>query len=512
MIGAGLGGATLGYELAKRGHAVIFLERGRLQDAAPGHSSGTRPDDGPLSEGWWPADLSHHDGSSVRTFRHPLGCGSGGSSAIFGMVMERFRPDDFNPGRFVERNGSTVPDAWPIQYADLHEHYGVAERLYRVRGTPDPLFPEAADCWEPPPATNKERLLLEAFSDCGLHPYRFHYACERVSGCEGCPGTICRRACRNDAHRACVVPALQEHGASLLAECRVHHLECSGRTVSEAVAVHRGSEIRIRARVFVLAANAFSSPLILLRSRSERFPNGLANSSGMVGRNLMLHVSDSLLVKRQGLSRSRLTPLQGPMNHGIGINDFYTIDGVKHGNIHAHPTSVSAQNIMAYLTIRYPQRVRQFPAVARLAAQAAAVIHAEKTYFATIVDDLPYAENRVLPDASSDDRMSYAYTVHDELRRRAENLVRQFALAVKGRCGIRVIGGYGQLNRSHACGTIRFGDDPRTSVLDAVNRAHDVDNLYAVDASFFPSSGGVNPGLTIAANALRVAPAVSASV
>jgi choline dehydrogenase-like flavoprotein len=139
-----------------------------------------------------------------------------------------------------------------------------------------------------------------------------------------------------------------------------------------------------------------------------------------------------------------------------------------------------------------------------MAAWIGATIHAEKTYFATIVDDLPYAENRVLPEPSADDRMAYAYTIHDELRARANNLVHKFSDAVRKRCSVTVMT-HSRLNRGHSCGTLRFGHDPRTSVLDSTNKAHEVDNLYAVDSSFFPSSGGINPGLTITANALRVA-------
>ena len=135
-------------------------------------------------------------------------------------------------------------------------------------------------------------------------------------------------------------------------------------------------------------------------------------------------------------------------------------------------------------------------------------MQAEKTYFATIVDDLPYAENRVLPEPSAGDGMAYVYTIHDELRTRAKNLVRRFGAAVAKRCSVTVMT-HSRLNRGHSCGTLRFGNDPRTSVLDPTNRAHEVDNLYAVDSSFFPSSGGINPGLTIAANALRVAEVIA---
>jgi choline dehydrogenase-like flavoprotein len=238
VLGAGLGGATLGYDLARRGYSVLFMERGLVQaiDRTPESTHGIEKP--AVHDGWWPADLIHHDGSAVQSFRHPLGCGTGGSSAMFGMVMERFRPEDFEPRQyFPGAEHSTVPEAWPISYKDLEPFYDEAERLYRVRGESDPLFPDKQPCLPPPPATNKERLLLEALAKSGLHPYRFHYACERVPECDGCVGKLCPRHCRNDAHRMCIVPALETYGADLVSDCRVERLECSDRTVTEIVAL-----------------------------------------------------------------------------------------------------------------------------------------------------------------------------------------------------------------------------------------------------------------------------------
>lgn len=193
------------------------------------------------------------------------------------------------------------------------------------------------------------------------------------------------------------------------------------------------------------------------------------------------------------------------MNHGIALNDFYEISGVKHGNIHAHPVNMTAESVAAYLSMKYPRRVQQMPRIAKLVAWIGAKMHAEKTHFFSVVEDLPCADNSVVPTPSVSDHITYKYTVRDELRRRAQTLVRSFAERVRSHYSVSIFGDVCQLNRSHACGTLRFGDDPRSSVLDRTNRAHEVDNLYAVDSSFFPSSGGINPSLTIAANALRVA-------
>src|SRR4051812_33779090 len=150
VVGTGMGGATAGYALARRGHSVLFLERGRLQAAESHVAPGSGDEElAALHAGWWPYAFAHHHGGRVDAFPHPVGCGTGGSSAVFSMVMERFRPDDFRPGRFLPSGAaSTIPEEWAIGYDDLAPYYAQAEALYRVRGTLDPLFP-AGVCLDP---------------------------------------------------------------------------------------------------------------------------------------------------------------------------------------------------------------------------------------------------------------------------------------------------------------------------------------------------------------------------
>jgi choline dehydrogenase-like flavoprotein len=154
--------------------------------------------------------------------------------------------------------------------------------LYRVRGTQDPLAPPGAGLLEPPPASARELAIVEALKGAGLHPYRIHYALEQVPGCDGCPGVLCPHPCRNDAARICLYPALDRYGARILPECRAIRLEETGRVVRQVICEWNGQRIALRARVFILAANAFLTPALLQRSANERFPNGLANSSGLV--------------------------------------------------------------------------------------------------------------------------------------------------------------------------------------------------------------------------------------
>jgi choline dehydrogenase-like flavoprotein len=222
----------------------------------------------------------------------------------------------------------------------------------------------------------------------------------------------------------------------------------------------------------VLALHALLTPALLLRSANELFPDGLGNSSGMVGRNLMFHVLDSLLVHFNDLHGQP----NALLNHGLALNDFYTRDGVKLGNIQAHAANLG-----------------QFLGEDTLASKA---------HFFTILEDFPYMTNRVMPKRGGDDGVCWEYRHSDELEFRRDMLTNAFVAALRP---IRTVEERrGSLNIPHACGTCRFGADPHTSVLDRDNRIHDLDNAYVLDASFFPSSGGMNPSLTIVANSLRV--------
>ncbi|MGO9452550.1 MAG: FAD-dependent oxidoreductase [Candidatus Binataceae bacterium] len=506
VIGTGAGGATAGFNLARLGRSVLFLERGKVLHCDPSIIKGTPfswngEAEGALRHGWWPRSIYRKDGDVEVASRPLAGCGTGGSTALFGMVMDRLRPQDFTPRRFFpEAPDTSLPEAWPITYEELEPFYERAEELFRVRGTPDPLAPTSGGLLDAPPASDKELLILDALTRVGLHPFRIHSASEHVPNCSGCPGMLCPHECRNDSGRICLRPALEQYEAKILPECRVVRLEEKNRKVQQAICDWKGRRIAVRGQVFVLAANAFFSPAILQRSANERFPDGLANSSGLVGRNLMLHVSDFFLLRLRGAPLG----LSALMNHGLSLNDFYVNRGTKLGNVHAHATRMSPAGVEAFLRL-HVKRLNSLPApIMSALASLGAYMHRSAIVSATIVEDLPYPVNRVTAKAGSDDDVVYEYRYPDELRRRSGALLQSLKAAVGSRFALRRLGSRGDLNIGHACGTCRFGNDPRASVLDRDNRAHDLDNLYVVDASFFPSSGGVGPSLTIVANSLRV--------
>ena len=506
VIGTGAGGSTAGFNLARLGRSVLFVERGKLLHHDPAVVRGvpfswTDNPERALNHGWWPRPVYHREeegGASVPT-RPLIGSGAGGSTAQFGAVMDRFRPQDFTPRRFFpDIPDASLPEAWPISYEEMVPFYERAESLYRVRGTQDPLTSTVNSLLEPPPASDRELAVFAALQGAGLNPYRIHSALERVPGCSGCPGMLCPRACRNDAARICLYPALERHGAKILPNCRAMRFVESGRVVKQAVCEWNGQRIALRARVFVLAANAFLTPALLQRSANERFPDGLANSSGLVGRNLMLHASNHLFTRLK-----RPAPGLGlNMNHGFSLNDFYVHDGTKLGNIHAHPLA-TRDEIMTFL-VQYYKGFNLLPG--RLLSPITSVgtfLCRSWIVFAAIVEDLPYPGNYVAAKAGSEEDIVYTYRYPDELRHRSRMMCDGFKSAVAPLLDVRPLQPTGALNGGHVCGTCRFGDDPQTSVLDRDNRAHDLDNLYVLDASFFPSSGGINPSLTIVANSLR---------
>jgi choline dehydrogenase-like flavoprotein len=506
VIGTGAGGATAGFNLARLGRSVLFVERGKLLHHDPTVVRGVpfswkdNPETA-LAHGWWPRPIYYREeegGAAVPT-KPAIGSGAGGSTAQFGAVMDRFRPEDFTPRRFFpDTPEASLPEEWPINYEEMIPFYERAESLYRVRGTQDPLASPLSSLLEPPPASGRELAILDALKGVGLNPYRIHSAVERVPGCTGCPGMLCPHACRNDAARMCLYPALGRYGAKILPNCRAMRLEESGRVVKRAICEWNRRRIALRARIFIVAANAFLTPALLQRSANEHFPDGLANSSGLVGRNLMMHAVNFLFARLKRPARA----LGFNLNHGLSLNDFYVHNGTKLGNIHAH-TIVTRGELMSFL-VQYHKGLNHLPGpLLSTIASRWAFLFRSWTVFAAIVEDLPFPENCVAAKSGSEEDIVYIYRYPDELRRRARMMCDRFSSAVNPFFDVHPLQPTGALNGSHVCGTCRFGDDPHSSVLDRDNRAHDLDNLYVLDASFFPSSGGINPSLTIVANSLR---------
>jgi choline dehydrogenase-like flavoprotein len=522
IIGTGMGGATLGYALARAGQRVLFCEQGsdtmgddqallgRYPETLFPRPAAPQPEHGALlaRAGRYRQQIRDESAPRTLTFIPFIGAGTGGSTALYGMALERFFPSDFAPKRnFPDAAGATLPAAWPITYAQLAPYYEAAETLFRVRGTADPLRqePARAHFMAPPALTPAASELVDFFQRQQLHPYRLPMACEFVPGCACCQGYLCDKNCKNDARRICLEPALARHGAQLLGDCEVLRLEASATRVTGVVCRRGDAEFTLRANTVVLAAGALESPAILLRSASEHWPAGLANRSGMVGKNLMRHHVDLYLVEPK---------LKGEFDNRqkeFAFNDFYQANGQKLGSVQSFgrlpPAPVLAASMADDL------RQGPLPWTAPLFKLAKPVVTPvldklvnRRMILATTLEDLPYADNSVdiaAPGAAAPLTLRYRVRPHDSARIAAFRAVMKGVLKSYSFSLIKQADNNQRI--AHVCGTCRFGTDPADSVLDANNRAHALANLYVVDGSFFPSSGGTNPSLTIAANALRVA-------
>lgn len=519
VVGTGMGGATLGHALSKAGWRVLFCEKGRstlpnapaLRDIYPETCFATNEESETelmCAAGRFSQVIEDLSGDKPKHFVPFIGSGTGGSSALYGMVLERFFPADFEPAHHYPYTlDSVLPQYWPIQYADLAPFYELAERLYGVRGERDPLRAEAtlSPLGTFPPMSGAAREIAEQFKNQGMHPYQLPQACEYTPGCRGCQGFLCGAACKNDSARTCLEPALTHFGAKLLDECEVVKVEANRERVTDLVCRRHGKEFCLKARVFVLAAGALATPALLLRSLSADWPNGVANRSGQVGRNLMRHYIDLYAV----FPKHR--PERGGNAKEFGCNDLYLAGDGKFGAIQSFgkmpPGSMIADELQHDLRENlHPAAAAAFRLIKPFVRPIFDHVFSRALVIATIIEDLPYADNCVLPSSNTNPgRITIRYRVHPAEADRIKLMRLRMKALLPPYRHLLIKQAENNQRIAHACGTCRAGIDPATSVVDANNRAHGLANLYIVDASFFPSSGGTNPALTIAANALRVA-------
>lgn len=519
VIGAGVGGATIGYALAKAGKKVLFLEKGlsRTNKNNPSLEGKyaelffptgdvARPQYGDILKrsGRWAEMLTDQTEKKESEFVPFIGMGDGGSSSIYGMVMSRFFPQDFEPGQNHPKvPNATLQEKWPITYNELRPFYKAAEELYSVRGEIDPLRGgRILDPLKDAPALSEANEIFAKFlQGKGLHPYRLPVACEFVENCKDCISVLCSRNCKNDAGQICLNPALNDYGAVILNECEVVQLDSTDKAVTGVKCLYQGKEIVLNANIIILAAGALFSPVLLLKSKSSFWPQGLANTSGLVGKNLMRHNLDLYGVE----SKCSLNPY--PFRE-LSINDFYFEGSMRLGNIHSFapiPSEIIVADIIEELRLKAIPFLPEFVKVLRPFIQNFLDKNLnQRLILATLTEDLPYHENAV----SYDDKMRrivFQYRMHNYEKERVEQLRKKMKEILNPLKFIHVKQAESNMRLAHACGTCRFGDDANESVLDKNNKAHDLENLYVVDSSFFPSSGATSPSLTIAANALRVA-------
>ncbi len=504
VIGSGPGGASLAHRLAPTGKRILLLERGDyLPRSQQNWSSQAVFVDGKYQapETWY--------GANGETFHPGLHYYVGGNSKVYGAALFRLRERDFE----AIQHADGVSPAWPLKYADFAPYYTEAERLFVVHGQrgEDPNEPPADAPYPFPPVSHEPRIqaLADSLAADGLHPFHLPLGirlderdgkptptsvCIRCDAFDGFPCLLNGKA---DAQVMCVDPALAANpNLTLLTNAYVSRLETdpAGRSVTGVQVTRGGVEERYSADIVVVACGALSSALLLLRSANDAHPQGLANGSGQVGRNYMRHNQSVLMALMK-------QPNETVFQKTLAVSDYYFRSddwefplGLIQMCATSHADQIRGESLPAWLdwVPKMP-----FDEMAR---------HSMDFWLSS--EDLPLAENRIRYDGGKVvlDLTETNKEAHQRLKKKLEQhlgnagshpvlLERSLYLGK----GIPISG------TAHQAGTCRFGPDPASSVLDLHCKAHELDNLYVTDASFFPSIGAVNPTLTIIANALRVA-------
>ncbi len=504
IIGTGAGGGTLAYKLAPSGKRILLLERGGYVPREKDNWNPTAVN----AEGKYQTKEVWRDRDGKELHPH-TNYYVGGNTKFYGAALFRLRKEDFGE---IRHHGGVSP-AWPISYQDLEPYYTQAEQLYHVHGLrgEDPTEPPAAAPYPHPPVSHEPRmqLLSEEFARVGLRPFHTPLGvmldeknphkskCIRCNTCDGFP---CLVYAKSDAHVVGVDPALEHPNVSLVTNAYVSRLETSpsGREVTKVHVERNGTKETLSGDVVVVSCGAINSAALLLRSTNDRHPQGLANTSDVVGRHYMGHVNSVLMAVSKCANPT-------VFQKTLSVNDFYL--GSKEWEYPMGHISFVGKLDRETLKAGAPAIAPGF---------ALEIMANHSLDFWLTSEDLPDPSNRVTLDRAGNIVLSYKPNNEEGHKRLVAKL--QSVMKQQTKCPVHGHECYQGLfarnlfigqriplaGVAHQNGTIRFGRDPKTSALDANCKAHDLDNLYVVDASFFPSSGAVNPGLTIIANALRV--------
>lgn len=497
VIGSGFGGSMVARSLVDAGWKIAMIERGGWVKRGP--------------ENWGPRGslmltehyaldapfLVHQDKKP-----HPSGhyeC-VGGPSVFYGAVSLRFREKDFHPQpEIVADSGAS----WPLDYHDLEPYYGRAERILDVAGEAgsDPTEPQRAKPYPQTPAklSVTSQRIGDAARRLDLHPFRLPLAINHrrldnrntCTACTTCDTFACAISAKNDLATV-VIPDLTSRGMTLLPRTMVTRLLQRDGSIEAAECLDRetGEQFRIEAKTFILAGGAMSSPHLLLASGLDQ-----ANPAGdRIGRYLMRHCN----AIAYGVFPQKPDPV-GEFHKQLGIHDFY----------HGHPSIKSPPGKLGTM-----QQIQTPPAslVEAMVPKPFGALLGKLVGFLTglliIAEDQPQYENRVRTDAGRTDAFGMPAMVVDS-HYSDRDIAARAALLGQAK---RILSKAGALfsyvhmikTFSHAVGSVRMGDDPATAPLDRNCAFRGIDNLYVVDGSFMPTSAGINPSLTIAANALRV--------
>ncbi len=486
IIGTGAGGGTLAGALAGSGKKILILERGGFlpREKENWEAKAVFLENRYTTEEKW----MDKEGRPFRPGEHYY---VGGKTKVYGAALLRLRREDFGE---IHHAGGVSPK-WPLSYEDFQPHYLKAEELYHVHGKrgEDPTEPPEKAPYPYLPFSHESRIqhIFDGMKRKGLRPFSLPLGLLRNEAalekspcirCDTCDGFPCLVNAKADAHM-CINRALKFPNVTLITHAKAIKMQPQGKKIQSVEVERNGKLERFSADLFVVSCGAVNSAALLLRSE-------VANSSGLVGRNYMCHINSAMisLSKAKNLTRYEKT---------FGLNDFYhSAPDWKYPLGHIQLLgNVKKDMLKGDAPFFTPDKVLQIMAD-----------HAVGWWLTS--EDLPDPENRVMLGSKGEIILKYTpnnLEGHERLTKRLKGILKDVDRSLNASPTFFLSKRMPLAAVAHQVGTCRFGEDPKTSVLDLNCKAHDHDNLYVVDGSFFPSVGAVNPGLTIIANALRVA-------
>lgn len=514
VIGAGPSGAVVTHTAAAAGLSVLCLEQGDW----------VNPSDFPANFPEWELLIQHdwaHD-PNVRGLPsdYPVDVEDaemfpvmfnavGGSSIYYGAEWPRLLPSDFRV-----RTVDGVSDDWPISYDDLKPYHDEVDEFIGVSGlSGDTAYPAGLEYPLPPHPLGKPGMkAAEAANKLGWHwwPGTNAIASQKHKTLEQCGRWgVCEWGCPQGAKASfdlIYMPQALKLGARLKTGARVRRIVATDGLATGAEYIDRDDHVVFQpARTVVLCANGVGTPRLLLLSASDEYPDGFANSSGLVGRNLMLHPNCSAL----GFYEDDLESWRGPAGQLIHSMQFYETDVsrgfVRGAKLHALPTPGPLNAIEAHREGGCDFDELWGPNIHDVARSARNGI-----LWAANTEDLPEEHNRVtlstkLVDSDGLPAPKIDYRISENTRKLLKFTVDRMVEAHEAAGATRIITKELWLDQpGHLLGTARMGTDPATSVVDSYGKTHDIDNLYIADGSIFVTSGSANPTCTISALALRV--------
>ncbi|MDI7773849.1 GMC family oxidoreductase [Asticcacaulis sp. EMRT-3] len=505
IVGSGAGGGTLAYALAHTGKKILILERGPVLPVEPQNwdAKAVFIDQRYRTKEQW---LDKKD----KPFTPNTNYWEGGNTTFYGAALMRMKVRDFEA---VEHADGLSP-AWPLSYSDYEPWYTKAEKLWLVHGERhiDPNDLPSDPPYPYPPISDDPGVvkLKKHFEGLGWHPSPLplginrdeaHPQSSKCIRCTTCGGFPCLLKAKSDARTIVLDPIRDLPNVTILTGHLVQHFETSGDGKTVTSVVTKGADgllSSFKGDIFALAAGAANSAAVLLRSVSHHHPNGLANGSGLVGRNYMFHTTSaviSILAEK----------FDSTFPKTFAVNDFYF--GEPDGS---YPYPMGQIQLLEYMNgPTLEGQIADMIPPALVPDFLADDLARHMVAFLTMSEDLPKLENRIT--LTEDGQIKLSYTAnnlesHLRLTKRLEAGLKGFSLRQH-----TIFEPHFQIDSllplygtAHQCGTIRFGRDPSTSVLDVNCKAHELDNLYVTDTSFFVSASAVNPTLTTVANALRV--------